>query len=236
MLLFDRSSDIEVTEPQEFQGLRVFGVQWDLQQDGLTYLTLDEAMEVLTLLQTGKRYPMPLLLVDVPNGSYWREVLRFFDQQLLALGFIDANDLALLHCVNDVDQAADAIVGFYRNYHSLRYVGDQLHIRLKRAPDAAQLDALGQGFADLLTPDGSIRLATESADSVPLHEEPPGTHPLQGGTRGVRGALHVPRAARPAVPHPLRADQAAAALGERQGRLAHRSPIGWAKLPPPRVF
>jgi uncharacterized protein (TIGR00730 family) len=140
--------------------------------------TLDEAMEVLTLLQTGKRYPMPLLLIDVPGGGYWREVLRFFEQQLLAPGYIDASDLALLHSVNDVEQAADEIAGFYRNFHSLRYVADQLHLRLKQLPDAVQLAALREAFADLLTPEGSIRLASERTDPVPLPDEPPGTQRL----------------------------------------------------------
>ncbi len=140
--------------------------------------TLDEAMEVLTLLQTGKRYPIPLVLVDVPGGSYWREVLEFFDQELLARGYISGSDRALLRPVDDAEQAAEEIAGFYRNYHSLRYVGKRLHLRLRRLPDAAQLEELRTSFADLLVPNGSIGLPTESDQRIPLDDEPADTHRL----------------------------------------------------------
>jgi uncharacterized protein (TIGR00730 family) len=140
--------------------------------------TLDEAMEVLTLLQTGKRYPMPLVLVDVPGGSYWREVLAFFDQELLDKGLIAADDRALFRRVDHVRAAVDEIDGFYHNYHGMRYVGTRLHLRLKRLPDPDRLDELRQSFDDILLPDGRMYPASEFDDEPPIPDEPPNTHRL----------------------------------------------------------
>ena len=120
--------------------------------------TLDEAMEVLTLLQTGKRYPIPLLLLDVPGGSYWQDVIRFFRQELLAKGYIGDNDLGLMTIEHDVEQATRRIAAFYRNYHSMRYFDGLLALRLRMAPDASGLHELQTRFTDLLRPGGSIRL------------------------------------------------------------------------------
>jgi uncharacterized protein (TIGR00730 family) len=139
--------------------------------------TLDEAMEVLTLLQTGKCDPIPLVLVDVPGGSYWQEVLAFFDQELLDKGYIHADDRALFRQVDNAERAAEEIAGFYRNYHSLRYVGRRLHLRLKRLPEPAQIETLRASFADLLLPDGEIRPAAEIDDEAPA-DEPPDTQRL----------------------------------------------------------
>ena len=48
--------------------------------------TLDEAMETLTLVQTGKRNPLPLVLVDEPGGTYWTNWIKFFEDELHAQG------------------------------------------------------------------------------------------------------------------------------------------------------
>jgi uncharacterized protein (TIGR00730 family) len=140
--------------------------------------TLDEAMEVLTLLQTGKRYPIPLVLIDVPGGSYWREVREFFDHELLERGYICGDDRALFRRFDDAEQAAEEIVGFYRNYHSMRYVGKSLHLRLKQLPDATQFETLRETFADLLRPGGSMRPAFDLDGEVPMSDEPADTHRL----------------------------------------------------------
>src|SRR3990172_2495188 len=92
--------------------------------------TLDEAMETLTLVQTGKRDPLPLVLVDEPGGTYWIKWLRFFQEELLAQGYIDESDLSLFQRVDSVDAAVACIARFYLRYHSMRYVNGQLGIRL----------------------------------------------------------------------------------------------------------
>jgi uncharacterized protein (TIGR00730 family) len=110
--------------------------------------TLDEAFELLTLLQTGKAVPAPIVLLEVPGGTYWHSWEGFI-QEVAARGLIDADDTALYRITDDVDAAVEELTGFHRNYHSIRYVGDRLVIRLRRAPDDAELDRLNDEFADI---------------------------------------------------------------------------------------
>ncbi|MBI3592304.1 MAG: TIGR00730 family Rossman fold protein, partial [Nitrospirae bacterium] len=121
--------------------------------------TLDEAMETLTLIQTGKRNPMPLILVDEPGGTYWSRCLRFFEQELLGQGYISDSDFSLFERVNSVDAAVEGITRFYRRYHSQRYVDKKLVIRLSSAIDQRSVEELNDRFSDILTPDGSICLS-----------------------------------------------------------------------------
>src|SRR4051794_9621710 len=111
--------------------------------------TLDEAFELLTLLQTGKAAPAPIVLLDVPGGTYWRSWRRFVHDELESRGLIDSDDFDLYFLTDDVDAAAVEIKGFYRNYHSIRYVGRTLVIRLQRAPSPEELDRLNAEFADI---------------------------------------------------------------------------------------
>ena len=84
--------------------------------------TLDEAMETLTLLQTGKHDPLPLILVDEPAGTVWLKWLQFFEEELVNQGYINASDFYLFELVDSVDAVVGSINHFYRRYHSLRYV------------------------------------------------------------------------------------------------------------------
>jgi predicted Rossmann-fold nucleotide-binding protein len=79
-------------------------------------------METLTLVQTGKRNPLPIILLDVPGGTYWKGWNRFAKKELLAKGYIGESDLKLFESVDAVDDAVARINRFYRRYHSLRYV------------------------------------------------------------------------------------------------------------------
>src|SRR5271157_1635606 len=83
--------------------------------------TLDEAMETLTLVQTGKRNPLPLVLVDDPDCSYWIHLIKLLEEELLARGYICRSDFALFERVCSVDEAVEKIKHFYRRYHSMRY-------------------------------------------------------------------------------------------------------------------
>lgn len=120
--------------------------------------TLDEAMEVLTLVQTGKHSPLPLVLIDEPGGTYWARCIRFFEDELLANGYIDGADLSLFRRASTADEAVSAIDHFYRRYHSLRYVDGKLVIRLQSAIPEQGLRHLEEHFSDLLEPEGQIRL------------------------------------------------------------------------------
>jgi hypothetical protein len=135
--------------------------------------TLDEAMETLTLVQTGKRNPLPLVLVDEPGGSYWKKWMRFFEDELLARRYISASDFSLFERFDSVDAAIRHINRFYSRYHRLRYVDEQLVIRLTSALTPAQAEDLQERFADMLSPGGAIRpsaaLAAEAEDSELAH-------------------------------------------------------------------
>ena len=112
--------------------------------------TLDEAFELLTLLQTGKAQPAPVVLLDTPGGSYWRDWLRFVEAELVTSGYVSAHDLCLVRVTDDLDDAISEVMGFYRNYHSLRFVNGELVIRMLELPDPARVDELSREFADLI--------------------------------------------------------------------------------------
>ena len=121
--------------------------------------TLDEAMETLTLLQTGKRNPMPLVLIDDPECSYWSRIIKLFEEELLARKYIHPSDFALFERVCSVDEAVEKIHHFYRRYHSMRYVHNQLVIRLTSGLKPDEIGKLIDRFQDILTPGGSIAAA-----------------------------------------------------------------------------
>jgi hypothetical protein len=135
--------------------------------------TLDEAMETLTLVQTGKRNPMPLVLVDDPECSYWSRVIEFFEEELLARNYISPADFALFEQVCSVDAAVEKIRHFYRRYHSLRYVHGQLVIRLTSQIGPDDIRMLMDQFHDMLLPGGRIAasraLAAETDDADVSH-------------------------------------------------------------------
>jgi len=116
--------------------------------------TLDEGFESLTLVQTGKSDPRPIVFVDLPHGRFWAPLLRFFEEQLAAGGMIAPSDPAVYRVVHSAEDAAQAILRFYSVYHSLRYVGDRLVLRLnRRLPDEAAT-RLAREFRDILRTDG----------------------------------------------------------------------------------
>jgi uncharacterized protein (TIGR00730 family) len=112
--------------------------------------TLDEAFELLTLVQTGKSDLHPVVRLEPPGGTYWAEWWAFVEERLAQRGLISRDDLHLLHHTDDVDTAVREVVGFYRNYQSQRYVEGRLVLRLRRAPGKADLARLSRRFADIL--------------------------------------------------------------------------------------
>jgi hypothetical protein len=118
--------------------------------------TLDEAMETLTLLQTGKRNPMPLVLVDNPECSYWSQIIKLFEDELLARNYIGTEDFALFERVCSVDDAVERIRHFYHRYHSIRYVHGKLVIRLTSRLRPDDIGKLTDQFHDILLSGGSI--------------------------------------------------------------------------------
>lgn len=112
--------------------------------------TLDEAFECLTLSQTGKSAPMPLVLIDRPGGGYWHDWLEHVEKQLLKRRLISPDDYSLFTITDQLDEACDAIVRFYRVFHSCRYVGNRLVMRLNTDISEAAVAELNQNFSDIL--------------------------------------------------------------------------------------
>ncbi len=112
--------------------------------------TMDEGFETLTLLQTGKSKILPLVLVDRPGGEYWLNWIKFMREHLVAEGLISVEDFAFFKITDDIETAVDEVLRFYRVYHSSRYVGERLVIRLKGRLMPEAIDKLNVDFADLL--------------------------------------------------------------------------------------
>jgi uncharacterized protein (TIGR00730 family) len=99
--------------------------------------TQDECFEVLTLVQTGKSHLFPIVMIDEPGGDYWKRWDQYIRDVLLARHLISPADLALYKVTDSIQEAVREVVGFYRVYHSMRYVGANLVLRLqRRLPDA----------------------------------------------------------------------------------------------------
>ncbi|MBL0921875.1 MAG: LOG family protein [Phycisphaerales bacterium] len=112
--------------------------------------TMDETYEVLTLVQTGKAAPKPIVMVEGENGSYWRHWETFNRRSLLDLGFISPEDRNLYYIADNPNDAADHIARFYRNYHSSRYVRDDFVVRLNHRLRDEDVERLHDEFAGLV--------------------------------------------------------------------------------------
>jgi uncharacterized protein (TIGR00730 family) len=136
--------------------------------------TLDEAMETLTLVQTGKRNPLPLVLVDDPVCTYWTEFIRFVEEELLTRNLISKSDLALFERFDSVEAAVARINRFYSRYHSMRYVDGKLVFRLTSQLGPGSIQKLKEKFHDILlpggdiVPSGALPAEVEDADAVEL--------------------------------------------------------------------
>ncbi len=120
--------------------------------------TLDETFELLTLTQTGKGVPVPIVFVDMPGDPFWERIDEIVREQLIPRGLVADHDTVLYKIVDSADAAVDEITRFYSNYHSIRMVGGDMVIRMRRGPDDAQLAELNARFGQLAT-NGRIRRA-----------------------------------------------------------------------------
>ena len=121
--------------------------------------TLDEAFETLTLVQTGKRDLMPLVMLDEPGGTYWTAFLKYIRDELLDNGLISASDLSLFKVTDSAEEAVEEVLGFYSVYNSMRFLRDRLVLRLHVEPTPQLLTRLNDEFADVCA-SGRIEKAT----------------------------------------------------------------------------
>ncbi len=136
--------------------------------------THDEGFEILTLAQTGKSDPQPIVCLQAPGCDYWNEWYAFVTRQLLARKLINPEDLSLFKITTSVDDAIDEIRSFYRRFHSIRYVGRLLAMRLKTSISSEQVAGLHDTFGDLLS-EGTFELRgplPEELDEPDLRDLP----------------------------------------------------------------
>ncbi len=126
--------------------------------------TNDEAFELLTLVQTGKADLRPVVLLDVPGGTYWETWLAFVRRELAEPGYVDAADLELLRVAHAPEEALAEVERFYRVFDSSRWVGDRLLIRLRRPLSEAERQELSARFADIIPDDGLLSCALPKDD------------------------------------------------------------------------
>lgn len=131
--------------------------------------TQDEAFECMTLSQTGKFGPVPLVLIDEPGGDYWLSWSNYIDQQLVQKGLVSPEDPSLYTVTDNLEVACNAITRFYQVYHSSRYVGEQLVIRLTKDLSDAEVEQLNANFNEILVKgriEKSIALPQEGQDET----------------------------------------------------------------------
>ncbi|MCI0459557.1 MAG: LOG family protein [Gemmataceae bacterium] len=131
--------------------------------------THDEGFEVLTLMQTGKSHLFPIVMVDEPGGDYWRRWMEFVEGVLLARGLISAQDLALFKITDSVDEAVLEILQFYRVYHSMRFVRDELVLRLQKPLSEELLERIRNEFPDILVSGTFVQSGALPAESGDAH-------------------------------------------------------------------
>lgn len=112
--------------------------------------TLDELYEILTLMQTGKSSLIPVVMLEGEGGSYWADWYRYFKEQLFANGWVGTEDEHFFYIAKSIEDATAHIEKFYLRYHSMRFVGDDLVIRIKSSLNSNQIDILNKRFFKLI--------------------------------------------------------------------------------------
>lgn len=124
--------------------------------------TLDELFELLTLQQTGKAEPAPIVLLDTGSG-FWGGLRRYVEEHLVPTGVVSPDDFDRVLVTDSVQEAVAEITGFWRNYSSLRWVGDRLVLRLRHEPTDADMDELNREYGSMCA-SGQI----ERVDPLPI--------------------------------------------------------------------
>lgn len=112
--------------------------------------TQDEGFETLTLVQTGKTEPRPIVMIEPPGSTYWRDWDRWIRDGLVARGLVSPGDLGLYEIVDNPREAVEKVAHFYRNFHSIRYIDDRLVIRVRVQPSKFLMERLNDEFSGIL--------------------------------------------------------------------------------------
>jgi len=126
--------------------------------------TMDESFELLTLMQTGKTPPAPIVLLDPAGSDYWDHWYQFVTAELADGGLISPTDMQLVRVTSSIDDAVDEVCRFYRSYHSMRFVGDRLIFRLNRPVGDDELASLDDEFGFMIEAGGFERTEATPAE------------------------------------------------------------------------
>lgn len=127
--------------------------------------TMDEAFELLTLVQTGKSNPAPIVLLEVPGGTYWQAWTEFLHAEVETRGYVSSRDFNLFTIATDAQQGVNEALAFFDNYHSIRFVEGKLVMRMHDAPDEARCRELTEDFADIVE-SGTIERTAASPEEI----------------------------------------------------------------------
>jgi uncharacterized protein (TIGR00730 family) len=130
--------------------------------------TMDEGFEVLTLVQTGKSVPMPIVFVNKPGGTFWNAWQHYVEEHLLAGGLIGKHDLRLYKITDNIDEAVHEVRHFYNNFHSVRYAREDIVLRLHRRPSDDAMKEISEKWADIKVK-GDFRLSP----ALPVERDEP---------------------------------------------------------------
>jgi len=132
--------------------------------------TLDEAYEGLTLIQTGKSLPRPIILMQNKGDDYWQTWVSFFTEIMLRDKYISPDDMDLFSICESNEDAIEKITSFYKTYHSLRYVGDNAVIRLNNSITSDNIASLNDAFKDIVV-EGNISACEPFPDEVNTRDQ-----------------------------------------------------------------
>jgi uncharacterized protein (TIGR00730 family) len=133
--------------------------------------TLDETFELLTLAQTAKSVPVPIVFLEVPGQPFWTPLMKVLEPLLLDHGLISESDTSLYTITDNIEDAVNEITNFYANYHSIRFVNDVLYIRLKRSVPTERFTEIARRCAELAS-DGVIEQTTATAEEIHDNDMP----------------------------------------------------------------
>ena len=133
--------------------------------------TLDETFELLTLAQTAKSVPVPVVFLEVPGQPFWTPLMKVLEPLLLDHGLISESDTSLYTITDNIEDAVNEITNFYTNYHSIRFVNDVLYIRLQRSVPTERFSEIARRCAALAS-DGVIEQTTATAEEIHDNDMP----------------------------------------------------------------
>ena len=128
--------------------------------------TLDELFESLTLVQTGRTPPVPLVLLAPAGDRYWSGWQVEVQRQMTRRGLISPEDRSLVMLADSAEAAMAYISHFYRVFHAAELHSDRVELQLNAAVPPADLRQLNRDFDDLV--DQGVIVTGETSDEEGL--------------------------------------------------------------------